>query len=86
MGHHYVNMGLVGSLDPTTPQALLYVPGPWGQLRLVGVEYLSPDPTATLFGQGFALNPDTGLHALHVWLWQGNPSGVFADYNPNLSC
>src|SRR5919109_5473936 len=23
---------------------------------------------------------------LHVWLWQRNPSGLFAQFNPNLSC
>lgn len=23
---------------------------------------------------------------LHVWLWQANPSGIFAPFNPNVSC
>ena len=23
---------------------------------------------------------------LHAWVWQGNPSGLFAPFNPNLSC
>ncbi len=23
---------------------------------------------------------------LHVWLWEHNPTGLFAQYNPNLSC
>jgi hypothetical protein len=23
---------------------------------------------------------------LHVWLWETNPSGMFADFNPNVSC
>ncbi len=23
---------------------------------------------------------------LHVWLWEDNPSGIFADFNPNLHC
>ena len=23
---------------------------------------------------------------LHVWLWQGNPDGIFAEFNPNVSC
>lgn len=23
---------------------------------------------------------------LHAWVWQGNPSGVFAPFNPNVSC
>src|SRR5262249_27665462 len=23
---------------------------------------------------------------LHVWVWQGNPSGIFAPFNPDVSC
>jgi hypothetical protein len=23
---------------------------------------------------------------LHVWIWQANPSGMFAMWNPNVSC
>lgn len=23
---------------------------------------------------------------LHAWVWQGNPSGIFAPFNPNVSC
>jgi hypothetical protein len=23
---------------------------------------------------------------LHVWIWQANPSGIFAQYNPNVKC
>jgi hypothetical protein len=23
---------------------------------------------------------------LHVWIWQANPSGIFAPFNPNVSC
>ena len=23
---------------------------------------------------------------LHAWVWQGNPSGVFAQFNPNVNC
>jgi hypothetical protein len=86
MGYHYVNLDRVGQLDPTLPQVLLYVPTPQGDLRLVGVEYLSPGG-GELFGQPFTdgspLGPDT---ALHVWLWQANPAGTFAAFNPNLSC
>lgn len=25
-------------------------------------------------------------HDLHVWLWERNPAGLFAQYNPSLSC
>jgi hypothetical protein len=92
MGHHYLNMALLletldsGVIDPTRPHVLLYLPRPDGQLRLVGVEYLSPTG-GQLFGQEFAdWSPLGDETALHVWLWQANPAGMFADYNPNLSC
>jgi hypothetical protein len=86
MGFHYVHEGRFGQLDPTLPQALLYIPGPRGQLRLVGVEYLHPAGGEVL-GQALThaspLGPET---ALHVWLWRHNPAGMFAPYNPKLSC
>jgi hypothetical protein len=26
------------------------------------------------------------FYELHVWAWQSNPDGVFADFNPQVSC
>jgi hypothetical protein len=26
------------------------------------------------------------IFKLHIWLWQNNPSGTFADWNPKVSC
>ena len=26
------------------------------------------------------------FYALHVWLWKSNPAGLFAPFNPNVSC
>jgi len=31
----------------------------------------------------FRLNP---FYTLHVWAWKDNPSGAFANWNPNVSC
>ena len=41
-GYHYVNPALADDddLDVSYPEVLLYEPGPEGQLRLVGVEYV----------------------------------------------
>lgn len=89
MGYHYIKPALVppaGStdeLDPTAPQALLYVPED-ERLRLVSVEFITPNEGASLFGQPFHLGP--AGYALHVWLWANNPAGMFADWNPALSC
>ncbi len=56
------------------------------------------DTTPMLFGQMFMKTGDR-LHpeipnryeippfwALHVWLWKYNPSGLYAPFNPNVSC
>ena len=92
MGYHYVNVGLLnGTVDVEHPEAVMYEPGPNGQLRLVGLEYVipasewtSPEPPV-LFGREFTLN-QFDLWALHVWIWKNNPSGMFADWNPTVSC
>lgn len=31
----------------------------------------------------YALN---AFYELHVWAWKDNPSGMFADWNPQVSC
>src|SRR5918999_5610479 len=43
MGYHYVNTALLdGQVSIATPEAVLYEPGPNGQLRLVALEYVIP--------------------------------------------
>lgn len=92
MGYHYVNLQLLnGTVDVEHPEAVMYEPGSNGQLRLVGLEYVipasewtSPEPPV-LFGREFTLN-QFDLWALHVWIWKNNPSGMFADWNPTVSC
>lgn len=92
MGFHYVDTGLLdATVEVTAPEALMYESGPGGQLQLVGVEYVIPKDAWTsqtppvLFGREFTLNA-FDLWALHVWAWKDNPSGLFADWNPNVSC
>ena len=92
MGYHYVNTALLdGQVSIATPEAVLYEPGPNGQLRLVALEYVIPkaawnEPNPpVLLGQEFTLNA-FDLWALHVWVWKRNPSGMYADWNPNVDC
>ena len=92
MGFHYVNGDVLldDTVDPLRPELLVYAPTPSGGKRLVAVEYLvftalQPNPP-TLFGQEFHLNPAVQAWVLHVWLWQGNRNGLFADWNPAISC
>lgn len=91
-----------GVLSPDQPQALIYEPLRGGGLRLVGVEFIvlasvwesqhpQGDPPA-LDGHllHFVGAPNRyGLPAfyeLHVWAWERNPLGTFADWNPRVSC
>jgi hypothetical protein len=89
------------SIDPLQPEILLYAPNENGKLKLVGVEYWKADADQNLgtagdrpsvFGHPFdgpmpGHNPTMPVHYdLHVWLWADNPSGMFAPFNPALSC
>lgn len=93
MGYHYANIERVldPALDPAEPEVLLYIPNEQGNLRLVAVEYvvplgLVPEPPV-LFGQTFHTDPEPlNQYSLHVWAWRNNPSGIFAPFNPKLSC
>jgi hypothetical protein len=94
MGFHYGNIGLIdGSVRVDEPELLLYEPEKNGRLRLVAVEYIIPytfhsrDAEAPeLFGQKFQPNDAFKLWGLHAWVWKDNPSGMFANWNPTVSC
>lgn len=101
MGIHYLNPSLLDdSINATTPELVIYVPRPDGSLKLVAVEYLvlAADWNAThssppeLFGHTFTLTPAGNryglpdFYELHAWIWQPNPSGMFYEWNPRLSC
>jgi hypothetical protein len=94
MGYHYGNVGLIdGSVRVDEPELLLYEPEKNGQLRLVAVEYIIPytfharsaEPPV-LFGQQFKQNDTFQLWGLHAWVWEENPSGMFASWNPRVTC
>jgi hypothetical protein len=102
MGFHYINGDLLQpSLDPAQPQALVYAPDKHGNLKLVAVEFVlfqqawnaaHPGVMPMLFGQMFMSTGEPNryqipaFYSLHVWLWQTNPSGTFAAFNPDVSC
>lgn len=94
MGYHYGNIGLVenGEVDLLKPEALMYEPGPGGNSQLVGLEYIVPVAAwegannPTLLGQEFHHNEVLGLYTLHIWLWRNNPAGLFANWNPKVTC
>jgi hypothetical protein len=95
MGFHYGNPALIdGSARVEEPELLLYEPERNGRLRLVAVEYIIPytlhsrdDTPPELFGgQKFKQNDTFQLWGLHAWVWKDNPSGMFADWNPRVTC
>ena len=94
MGMHQGNPTYIGDgkVAVDRPELLVYEPDRNGRNRLVAVEYIvpftdwkSPNPPR-LFGRNFAENKVFGIWALHVWLWKANPSGLFADWNPRVTC
>ncbi len=102
MGFHYINGDLLDTtVDPNRPEALVYAPDAHGKLKLAALEYVvfqAPwiaahgDEMPTLYGQMFMATPEPNrfgipaFFSLHVWLWQTNPAGLFAPFNPNVSC
>jgi hypothetical protein len=103
MGIHYVNGGLVGDaiLDPARPEALVYEPGVFGQLRLVAAEYIvfkavweaaGHSSPPSLFGTTFDFTNSPNrygipaFYALHAWIWKANPAGMFMPWNPRVNC
>jgi hypothetical protein len=98
MGFHYFNKELIDDLvvDPLTPEGLVYAPAPNGNLKLVSVEYVVPGPNSnppgvseppSVFGHEMhILVPAVGFYIHHAWIWRHNPSGMFADWNPEVSC
>lgn len=94
MGHHYGNLARIDGAPPvaTEPEVLVFSPKSNGKLQLGAVEYVIPfaawtaDDPPSLHGQSFHRNEGAGLWVLHVWLWNHNPDGLFADWNPTVSC
>jgi len=102
MGFHWLNPDNLNlNLDPTTPQVLVYAPDKHGRLKLAALEYVifqgawfehhALDSKPSMFGEDFMPNDGSRFQlppffALHVWLFQDNPAGMFMPFNPNVSC
>lgn len=96
MGFHFgsARLGLGDGSPPRAdqPNLLLYEPEKNGRMRLVAVEYTVPlnlwkgASPPRLFSHDFKMNTAFGIWALHAWVWDDNPSGMFADWNPRVTC
>jgi len=85
----------------TEPEVLLYEPQADGSVELVAVEWFSVDPdqdVTTDAGRPSVLGvpfdgpmPGHDAHMpvhfdLHLWIWEHNPAGQFAPWNPSVTC
>lgn len=100
--HYANNGLVDGAVDAGKPEMLLYEPSAGGGMELVGVEFMvmadawdaANGSPPELAGQSFddhrAEADRHGLpfphYDLHVWVWKDNPAGVFAPFNPAVSC
>ena len=94
MGIHFVNGALIedGVVDLSKPEAVMYEPKGDGSMELVAVEYITTNGPANLDGHLFSFTGSPNryglppFYELHVWAWRDNPTGTFADMNPNVTC
>ena len=98
MGYHYFNPELMAdnAVNALEPEALVYARAPNGKLRLVAVEWVARGPNTNPPGVPTApsvlgmdmhiLVPAVGFWLAHAWVWADNPAGMFADWNPEVSC
>ena len=91
-----------GVLKADEPEMLIYEPLPAGKFRLLGVEYLvlatdwsahnPPGSAPSVDGHlaNFVGEPNRyalpAFYEMHVWAWEDNPNGSFADFNSKVSC
>lgn len=100
MGYHYFNAELMAdnAVDALEPEVLVYAPVPDGGLRLVAVEWVVRGPQSNPPGVSEAPSvlgmdmhilvppPGPAFYLTHAWVWAHNPAGMFADWNPEVSC
>ncbi|MFB6296066.1 MAG: hypothetical protein ABEH66_04400 [Halobacteriales archaeon] len=87
-----------GGTDPEKPPVLLYRLTDSWTYQLMGAEWYVPaaeaDGAPTMFGRTFhesmpGHSPKTNQpdhYGLHAWLFKANPGGMFAPFNPTVSC
>ena len=100
MGYHYFHPDLMAdnAVDALEPEVLVYAPAADGGLKLGAVEWVvrsaqsNPpgvsQPPSVLGMPMHILVPPPGpaFYITHAWVWTDNPAGMFADFNPEVSC
>jgi hypothetical protein len=91
-----------GTLNAREPEALIYEPMTNGAMRLVGVEFIVLASVWTSHHPGGGVPALEGnllnyipapnryglpaFYELHVWAWEHNPKGSYADWNTHVTC
>jgi len=100
MGYHYFNWMKMDdpSIVAGDPEVLVYHKDDDGTLVLGAVEWVVPKvkweeaghteaEPPVVFGQTLhVINFTLNWYIEHAWIWTHNPSGLFADWNPTVSC
>jgi hypothetical protein len=94
MGYHHVNRAnLSAKLSVERPQILLYERLANGAYKLNGVEFIVPYtlwPRDTvppvILSQKMKREDNLKFWYTHVWAWTDNADGIFADFNPSVTC
>lgn len=89
------------AINALEPEVLVYAPTRAGGWKLVAVEYVTIEElwqaqfgtaTPTVLGQDLLFRAAGNRYDLpnfyerHAWIWQGNPRGLFDDWNPSITC
>ena len=98
MGYHYFNWANMDdpSIDEQDPEVLVYHTADDGSLKLGAVEWVVPKvkweaagntAAPVVYGQTLhVLNPVLNWYVEHAWVFDANDAGVFADWNPDVTC
>ena len=100
MGYHYFNAALMAdnAVNALEPEVLVYAPvtatGSSSSPSSGSSAARSPtlpasrQPPSVLGMPMHILVPPPGpaFYITHAWIWADNPAGMFADFNPEVSC
>jgi hypothetical protein len=94
MGYHHTNTRLMDArVEVERPEILLYERLPDGEYRLNGVEYIVPytawprdSSPPFVMNQRMLQEDNLKFWYLHVWAWNRNPDGLFANFHPSIQC
>jgi len=91
-----------GVLNAEQPEALIYEPMSNGAMRLVGLEFIVLESVWAAKNPGGGVPALDGnllnyigapnryglpaFYEIHVWAWQDNPKGSYADWNTRVTC